>query len=57
VLVVPSFMGSRPLAAMHGYHPEDAFSRGCFMSDAALPAPASLLGFKAYLERVVREAR
>ncbi len=57
VLIVPSFMGSAPLAAMHGYHPEDAFSKGCFLSDATVSAPASLLGFKAYLERVVGESR
>ncbi len=57
VLVVPSFMGSSPIAAMHGYHPDDAYSRGCFLSDAGAPAPASLLGFKSYLERVLRETR
>ena len=57
VLIVPSFMGSRAIAAMHGYHPRDAFSKGCFMSDAGHAAPSSLLGFKAYLERVVRGLR
>lgn len=57
VLIVPSFMGSSPIAAMHGYHPDDAFSQGCFMTDAARPAPASLLGFKSYLENVLRESR
>lgn len=57
VLIVPSFMGSRAIAAMHGYHPNDAFSKGCFMSDAGHVAPSSLLGFKAYLERVVRGLR
>lgn len=45
-LIVPSFMGSRAIAAMHGYHPEDAFSRGCFLTDADTDAPASILGFK-----------
>jgi hypothetical protein len=50
VLIVPSFMGSRVIAAMHGYHPDDAFSRGCFMSTAPLPAPDSILGFKGYLQ-------
>jgi hypothetical protein len=54
VLIVPSFMGSRRIAAMHGYHPEDRFSRGCFMTDAAMPAPASILDFKAHLQKVVR---
>jgi hypothetical protein len=57
VLIVPSFMGSRPLAAMHGYHPDDAYSKGCFLSDAVAPAPASLLGFKSYLQRAVRQSR
>jgi hypothetical protein len=42
---------------MHGYHPDDAFSKGCFMSDCERPAPASLLGFKSYLESVLREIR
>src|SRR5678816_86547 len=42
VLIVPSFMGARRIAAMHGYHPEDRFSRGVFMTDAPMPAPASI---------------
>lgn len=54
MLIVPSFMGSRRIAAMHGYHPEDRFSRGCFMTGAAMPPPNSILGFKAHLEKVVR---
>jgi hypothetical protein len=50
VLIVPSFMGAAPLAAMHGYDPDDRFSQGVFMSDAThAPAPESLLGFKSYL--------
>ena len=50
VLIVPSYMGAAPIAAMHGYDPDDRFSRGCFMSDATnAPATASLLGFKSYL--------
>jgi hypothetical protein len=52
VLIVPSFMGARRIAAMHGYHPEDRFSLGCFMTSAAMPAPASILGFKAHLQKV-----
>jgi Type I phosphodiesterase / nucleotide pyrophosphatase len=54
VLIVPSFMGSRRIAAMHGYHPEDRFSLGSFMTDASMPAPASILGFKAHLQKIVR---
>jgi hypothetical protein len=57
VLIVPSFMGARRIAAMHGYHPEDRFSRGCFMTDAAMPAPGSILDFKAHLQKVVRARR
>jgi hypothetical protein len=57
VLIVPSFMGAKPIAAMHGYHPDDAFSKGCFMSDVADPAPASLLGFKNYLASLLGRAR
>lgn len=53
-LIVPSFMGSSAIAAMHGYHPHDAFSIGCFLSDAgAIAAPASLLGFKSYLQTLL----
>jgi hypothetical protein len=45
-------MGSAPIAAMHGYDPDDRFSKGCIMSDASdAPAPASLLGFKSFLSR------
>lgn len=54
VLIVPSFMGSTRIAAMHGYHPEDRFSLGCFMTTASMPAPSSILGFKAHLQKIVR---
>jgi Type I phosphodiesterase / nucleotide pyrophosphatase len=54
ILIVPSFMGARRIAAMHGYHPEDSFSRGCFMTGEPMPAPASILGFKAHLQKIVR---
>jgi hypothetical protein len=50
VLLVPSSMGKRAIAAMHGYHPGDRFSRGCFLTDHSNPAPPSLLGFKGYLQ-------
>jgi hypothetical protein len=53
-LIVPSFMGASVIAAMHGYHPDDAFSKGCFMSDAGAPAPSSILGFKSYFIGAVR---
>ena len=57
VLIVPSFMGAQRIAAMHGYHPEDRFSLGCFMTTPAMPAPSSILGFKAHLQKVVRARR
>lgn len=57
VLIVPSFMGSRRIAAMHGYHPEDRFSRGVFMTDAPMPAPSSILGFKSHLQKIVKARR
>jgi len=50
VMFVPSFMGSAPVAAMHGYDPDDAFSKGCFLTnDGVGDLPASILDFKAYL--------
>lgn len=36
VLIVPSFMGRTPLAAMHGYHPDDADSDGTFVTNLEL---------------------
>jgi len=38
---------------MHGYHPEDRFSLGCFMTSVSMPALDSILGFKAHLQKVV----
>jgi hypothetical protein len=57
VLLVPSFMGSRPIAAMHGYHPSDRHSHGCFMSTTSRPGPDSILGFKSYLQRMLDAPR
>jgi predicted AlkP superfamily pyrophosphatase or phosphodiesterase len=37
VLIVPSDMGSTPLAAMHGYDPADPTSDACLLSDVELP--------------------
>lgn len=36
VLIVPSFMGNKPLAAMHGYHPDDPSSDAMFMTNVSL---------------------
>jgi predicted AlkP superfamily pyrophosphatase or phosphodiesterase len=50
VMFVPSFMGRSRIAAMHGYDPDDVFSKGCFMtSDPTGELPASILDFKRYL--------
>ena len=49
-LIVPSFMSDRPVAAMHGYHPEDRYSIGCFMTNTSdRGMPASILDIKRYL--------
>jgi hypothetical protein len=37
VLVVPSDLGLKPIAGMHGYHPDDVDSDGVLLSDEALP--------------------
>lgn len=43
VLLCPSFMGERPLAGMHGYHPGDPHSVAFFgASEAPLRLPGSL---------------
>jgi hypothetical protein len=35
VLIVPSDMGEKPLAAMHGYHPDAPHSYAALMSNVA----------------------
>lgn len=53
-LIVPSFMGARAIAAMHGYDPRDRFSKGCFLTDVdGIDTPGSILGFKAFLTGAV----
>jgi predicted AlkP superfamily pyrophosphatase or phosphodiesterase len=50
LMMVPSFMGTYPVASMHGYDPADRFSKGCILSNKmTTPAPESILGIKAYL--------
>ncbi|MEJ2722729.1 MAG: hypothetical protein P8181_16565 [bacterium] len=47
LLILPSFMSKQPVAAMHGYHPGDRFSRGCFMTnDPGCATPGSILDLK-----------
>lgn len=49
-LIVPSFMGREAISAMHGYDPDDPFSKGCFMTnDNGSPLPVSILDVKRYL--------
>jgi hypothetical protein len=50
VMIVPSFMGRERIAAMHGYDPDDPFSKGCFLTTATgRRLPESILGFKEFL--------
>lgn len=57
-LIVPSYMGSAPVAAMHGYHPADPSSRGCFFSnDARGRRPESILDLKDLLIGEIMEKR
>lgn len=52
VVILPSFMGSAPLAGMHGYHPDDADSYTTLLSDPpADPKPASILDLSKVLLR------
>lgn len=56
-LIIPSFMGSVPVAAMHGYHPDDRYSKGCFMTNVdAAELPQSILELKRYLLDRIGEA-
>ena len=50
-LFLPTFMGRSPVAAMHGYDPEDRYSKGCFVTnDSSADPPTSILDFKSYLQ-------
>jgi hypothetical protein len=39
VVILPSHMGSEPVAAMHGYHPDTEGMYSVMLSNRALPAP------------------
>lgn len=57
VLIVPSFMGREAIRAMHGYDPDDPFSKGCFMTNEAdSPLPASILDLKDFLLSRITES-
>jgi hypothetical protein len=36
-IIVPSFMGLKPVKGMHGFHPEDPDSKALIMSSNKLP--------------------
>lgn len=49
-LIVPSFMGSAPVAAMHGYDPATPASRALLLSNRPLPAGLThIVDFRAFL--------
>ena len=49
-LIVPSYMGREPVAAMHGYDPSDPWSLGVFFSNVPERGlPGSILDLKALL--------
>ena len=57
LLIVPSFMAREAAGAMHGYDPEDRFSKGCFMTnDPSNDLPRSILDLKNYLLERITEA-
>ncbi|UCH83857.1 MAG: alkaline phosphatase family protein [Candidatus Latescibacterota bacterium] len=57
-LILPSYMSKEPVAAMHGYHPDDRGSRGCFMTnDPDVSLPRSILDIKALVINIVLETR
>src|SRR5262249_24810742 len=52
VLMVPSFMGGSPVAAMHGYDPAHADMAGLLASSRPLPADVTHLAhLRGFLER------
>jgi predicted AlkP superfamily pyrophosphatase or phosphodiesterase len=58
ILIAPSFMSREPVAAMHGYHPADPSSRGCFYSnDREKRMPRSILDLKTLLLADAEEER
>ena len=48
-LAVPSYMGSKPVAGMHGYHPSEPTSRAIVLSNRPLPAALThVVDFRAF---------
>jgi hypothetical protein len=56
-ILVPSFMGSRPVQGMHGYHPDARHSVTVLLSNTVdRPYPANLVELHALLRDEIREA-
>ncbi len=43
VIIVPSHMGTKPIAGMHGYHPDDADSDAALLSNVPPPVQAECI--------------
>ena len=57
VLMVPSFMGRRPLAAMHGYDPAHPDMAALLWSNRPIPdSVRHLAGVRAFLEAEIERA-
>ena len=53
-VVAPSFMGRDVPAAMHGYHPDDKFSYGAYLSDRARdPGPSHIKDMFGFLVEAI----
>ena len=51
-LLVPSYMGTAPVRAMHGYDPATTGSRALLLSNRPLPADmAHVVDFRAFFNR------
>ena len=58
MLMVPSFMGDRPVAAMHGYDPAHPAMAALLLSNRPIPeAVDRLAAVRGFLEAEVRAAR
>jgi hypothetical protein len=56
VLIVPSFMGDKPIFGMHGYHPDDKDSDALFMTNAKpKPFPQCITDMYALMRKAAEE--
>ncbi len=56
-ILVPSFMSSRPVRGMHGYHPDARHSFTVLLANTAdRPYPANLVELHSHLREEIREA-